>query len=218
MKIIIDNCIDPEWNVLKNNLGITSQKELRQAETDIAIVKIAEIINSDYFEPTIEYVKYINNFLFGDIYPFAGTFRNIPLIKHEKTLNGLSVDYSLPENIEKDLNEVLNIIQKTDFSSLNKEEQLDYISTVTSKIWQIHPFREGNTRTTLIFMRQMLKSYGLTFSKTLFQNYGNFKWMRDALVAAVFEAEDLNVKKNKTYINMVINDIIEDNLEKKRGK
>lgn len=218
MKQIIDNNIDPEWNILKNNLGITTSKELRQAETDIAIVKIAEFIQINYFEANIEYLKYINKYLFGDIYPFAGTFRDIPLIKHEQTLQGLSVEYSLPENIEKDLSIIFERIKNTNFYELNKEKQIDYIGDVISEIWQIHPFREGNTRTTLVFMRQMLKKYGLFFSPSLFQSYGNFHYMRDALVAASFEAEDLCVKKNKTYINKVISDIIEDNLERKRGR
>lgn len=217
-KEIIDEYIDPEWNILKNNLGITTNKELRQAETDIAIVKIAELINTNYFEPTIEYLKYINNYLFGDIYPFAGTFRTVPFFKHEPTLQLLSVEYSLPENIEKELILVFDRIKNTDFESLNINEQIDYIGDVISEIWKIHPFREGNTRTTLVFMRALLKSYGLTFSATLFQSYGNFHWMRDALIAAVFESEELNVRKNKTYINRVISDIIEDNLKMKRGR
>lgn len=218
MKKVIDPYIDSEWNVLKNKLGITTTKELRQAETDIAIVKMVEFMKHMNFEASVNYLKYINQYIFGDLYPFAGEIRTIELIKHEPTLQLLPMNYEKVENILSKLELVFEKIISTQYNDLSKKEQVDYISDVISEIWRIHPFREGNTRTTLIFMRALLQSYGLSFSPTQFQSYGNFHFMRNALIAATFEAEDLNVKRDKTYINLVISDIIEDNLAKKRGR
>lgn len=213
-KEIEDNDI---WDLMNNKLGIENREKLKQAESDIVIVRIAELLKTDYFIPTVEYYKSIHKYLFGDIYYFAGIFRPMQIYREENILARMSVNYSKPEGIESNLQSIFERIRNTNFNELNTDEKIDYISDVIRDIWQVHAFMEGNTRTTLVFMRALLKSYNITFSSSVFTKRSNFKYMRDALVAASFEAGDLGIKKNKTYINRVISDIIIDDLEKKRG-
>lgn len=212
-----DKYFDYGHGVLKNKLNIKDKEKLRQAESDIVITRIHEIFSNMYFEPSIEYYKNLHKFLFGDVYAFAGEFRDIEIFKEEKALAYLSVDYSKPENIESDLIRIFEIIKNTDFNSLSTEEKIDYITKTISSIWQVHPFREGNTRTVLVLLRTLLNSYNITFDVNMFKHSNNFQYMRDAFVAASFEAEDLGVQRNYSYVKRVINDIIIEDMEKKRG-
>lgn len=209
------NNVDPDYDyencILKNKLGILDKERLKQAESDIVITRIAEVFSNIHFEPTSNYFKELHKFLFKDVYDFAGNYRSIHIEKNERVLQGLSVDYTEPEKIDAEVEKVFEIIRTTDFRSLDSDEKVYYITDVLVSLWKAHPFREGNTRTCLVFLRTLLYSYGIDFSSSLFKHEGTYKYTRDALVAASFSAEDLGVKPNFTYINRLINDIIEKN-------
>lgn len=214
----IDSYYDYENCILKNKLGIIDKEELKQAESDIVIARIAEVFSNMHFKPTSEYFKELHKFMFGDVYDFAGKYRTIHVEKNERVLQGLSVDYSEPENIGTEVEKVFEIIRNTDFKSLDKDEKVYYVTDVLVSLWKVHPFREGNTRTCLVFLRTFLYSYGIDFSSKLFKNEGTYKYTRDALVAASFEAEDLNIKPIFHYIQKLISDIIVNSEEKERGR
>ncbi len=218
MKEIIDPYIDNRYYILRNKLGITDIDKLKVAESDIVITRIAEIFKTLYFEPSSEYLRELHKYLFGDVYDFAGEYRTIHVEKAERALAWLSVDYDEPEDISDNVEKVFEIIRSTDFYSLDKEERIDYVTNVLVDIWKTHPFREGNTRTALVFLRCFLKSYGIEFDTNLFKRQGTYKYTRDALVAASFEADDLDVKRNYTYIKRLIRDILEEDLENKKRK
>lgn len=194
---------------LINKLNIKDNELLKQAESDIVTVRIHEVIKGGYYEASEEYLKELHKYLFSDVYPFAGNYRDIQIYKEERVLARLSVDYSHPNDIENKIKKLLEYINNTNLNELNNEERINYITNVLTTLWQIHPFREGNTRTSLVYMRQLLKSYGLTFDEYFFKPKGNFEYTRDALVAACFESEDFDVKRNYTYIKRVIGDILD---------
>lgn len=212
-----DKYFDYGHGVLKNKLDIKDKEKLRQAESDIVVTRIHQIFSDMHFTPSVEYYKSLHKFLFGDVYEFAGEFRDIQIYKEEKALAYLSVDYSKPENIESDLIKIFESIKSCDFESLSVEDRIDFITLTVSSLWQVHPFREGNTRTVLVLLRTLLNSYNITFDINMFKHSNNFQYMRDAFVAASFEAEDLGVKRNYSYVKRVINDIIIEDMEKKRG-
>ncbi len=213
----IDRDYDYENCCLKNKLGITSSKVLDQAESDFAITRIQEILGSSAFFPRKEFLYGIHEFIFRDIYPFAGKPRTIQIFKNEKILQYLCVDFAAPQNINSELDTIFENLRNTDFESLSMEEQIDFTTKLISDIWKVHPFREGNTRTTLIFLRLFLRQYQITFSSERFKTGGNFKYMRDALVASAFEAEDMGVKRNYAYLKRVIGDIIKDSYNERRS-
>ena len=200
---------------LRNKLNIKDNEKLKQAESDIVTVRINEVIKEGYFEPTEDYIRELHKYLFSDVYEFAGCYRTIDIYKSERVLAGLSVEYASPDNIEYQIRCLIEFIKNTDFYSLNKEERVDYITEVIVSLWNTHPFREGNTRTTLVFMRELLKSYGIEFDKNFFKNNGTFEYARDALVAACFESKDFEVERNYVYIKRMISDIM-DTREKRK--
>lgn len=200
---------------LRNKLNIKDNEKLKQAESDIVTVRINEVIKEGYFEPTEDYIRELHKYLFSDVYEFAGCYRTIDIYKSERVLAGLSVEYASPDNIEYQIRCLIEFIKNTDFDSLNKEERVDYITEVIVSLWNTHPFREGNTRTTLVYMRELLKSYGIEFDKNFFKNNGTFEYARDALVAACFESKDFEVERNYVYIKRMISDIM-DTREKRK--
>lgn len=169
--------------VLKNKLGIKNNKDLRKAETDIVFSKLLTVdrdVDSSKFD--INYIKNIHKYLFQDVYEWAGNFRTVPSYKEESVLNGLSVDYAMPKDIEKEAKETLKKLNETDWKSMTLDEKsLEYTKQI-AKLWQVHPFKEGNTRTTMTFAFNFAEAHGFPMSKGLFLR--NCEFVRDSLVMA----------------------------------
>ena len=163
-----NNYIYPN-GTLRNKLNIRDNEKLKQAESDIVTVRINEVIKEGYFEPTEEYIRELHKYLFGDVYEFAGYYRTIDIYKSERVLAGLSVEYASPDNIEYQIRCLIEFIKNTDFYSLNKEERVDYITNVVVSLWNTHPFREGNTRTTALFIEKYLESLGYDVDNSIFK-------------------------------------------------
>ena len=216
-KKMIDPYIDNRHFILKNKLGITNAEKLKKTESDIVILKIAEVYaelpKTPKYNPSSDYLLELHKYLFEDVYGFAGEYRTIHIEKAERALAFLSVEYSEPEEISDKVENIFKTIRGTDFYSLNNEEKIDYVTNILVDLWKIHPFREGNTRTSLVFLKCFLKSYNIEFDTELFKKQGTYQYTRDALVAASFEAKDLNVKRDYRYIRGIVNEIMEESLE-----
>lgn len=168
--------------VLKNLLGITDDVELDQAEEDIAFMSMAshrEIIPE---KVTYEHLLAIHKHIFGDIYEWAGMLRTIPIVKGEKIFGGDTVRYSLPDDIEKDARTAIDEMNAIDWNSLSNHEKAEKMARLIAKVWQSHPFREGNTRTVITFMVHFAEVNGFPMDSTLFRE--NPKFTRDALAVA----------------------------------
>lgn len=199
-----------------NKLGIMDLGMLKQAEKDIVTTKIKMVFNKMPYIPSVLYLIDLHKFLFEDIYGFAGKIRINVIYKEEDVLLRDSVKYSMPEDILSDLEKVFNKIKTSDLESASREEFIDFTVNMLVDIWKIHPFREGNTRTSLVFLRTFLHHYGYDFDIDFFKHKGTFDYMRTSLVVASYEAEDLGVKRNYNYANKIIGDIISKSNYQKR--
>ncbi len=121
-------------------------------ECDLVSARIVELLEENKFELTVDYIKYIHKFLFQDVYDFAGEFRNINFSKPEKILNNDSVAYGDFKTVESSLEYDLSLEKNKNYKEMNIVEVIKSITDCSSSIWQIHPFREGNTRTTALFI------------------------------------------------------------------
>lgn len=149
-----------ENGTLKNKLGITEYKELNDAEKDIGFVKLIDIGESFKQKYDAEYIRNIHRHIFEDIFDWAGEFRIVPVYKTEIVIPGLSLEYSAPKNIEKDLNVVLEELNSTNWSGKNIDEITAQFTDQLARIWRVHPFRDGNTRTTLAFAENYSREHG----------------------------------------------------------
>lgn len=146
-----DPYIQPN-GTLKNKLGITKYEELKDAEKDIVFARLIDIdtvkIDSKY---NTDFLKRIHKHMFGDIFEWAGEFRTIPIYKTEVVIPGLSLEYSQPKNIEVDLNNALKELNNIRWDGKSVDEISEILTEKLAKLWRVHPFRDGNTRTTLAF-------------------------------------------------------------------
>lgn len=140
-----------EDGTLRNLLGITDYKELKKAETDIGYVKIinaGELAQNSF---NMDFLKRIHKHIFEDVFDWAGEFRTIPIYKREVVIPGVSLEYSMPENIERDLSEQMDILNSRNWENKNVGEITRTFTKDLARIWRVHPFRDGNTRTVLTF-------------------------------------------------------------------
>lgn len=102
------------------------------------------------------------------MYEWAGQYRKINIQKREKILAGKSVWYSDNEDIEKDLETAWKNINAVDWAKLSKEEFAKNVARLFPAIWQVHPFREGNTRTVVMLITFLLSITAITLTRSLY--------------------------------------------------
>ena len=150
-----------ENGTLRNLLNITDEKELKKAERDIGFAKLMDIGELSNEKCDVELLKKIHKHIFEDIFDWAGEFRTVPMIKIEEVIPMVSIDYAQPKNIKKDLESEVKKLEKENWKNKDLDEKIKTITKYASSIWKTHPFRDGNTRTTLAFTQILAKKQGI---------------------------------------------------------
>lgn len=171
-------------NVLKNKLGITDEAALDTAESMMIRTRMALLYNSGFSDFSPIGVCKLHKILFGDVYEWAGKYREINIQKRESILAGKSVWYSNWDNIDKDLNSAWDKINAVGWKSLTHEDFAKEIAHLFPLIWQVHPFREGNTRTTVMLIALFVEHYGYYFDYELMASSAGY--VRNAFVLSCF--------------------------------
>ena len=137
-------------DVLKNKLGITNLETLKEEENLIVRKKLAYL----YLKPIegnfdSKHLLKMHEFIFGDIYPFAGLYRTCSMQKSTMFCNAEEIQQTL-EDVLKEMNETFStdIYSTTDFAFKLGKYYYDLI--------YVHPFREGNGRTIRAFLRDFV--------------------------------------------------------------
>ena len=194
--------VEKELHKYYENRNLTKE-EINTKECDIVSTRIAELLEDGSFTFSPIYLKSIHKYLFdgvfeGDIKNYAGTFRDYNITKKEDILNGKTVIYGnykdLMEYLRYDFGEEENI----DYTKLSSEGQVKRISKFTSAIWQVHPFVEGNTRTTAVFIEKYLRTKGYEVNNDLFKE--NSLFFRNALVISNFSDINLGISPDFKYL------------------
>lgn len=193
---LYDDC-----KVLKNKLNIKDEEALDLAEADLSRANMMILYNSGFYDFSVKGICEIHKTLFEDVYDWAGKFRVINIQKGEKILAGKSVWYSDCDSIEKDLKNIFGKINKTDWKKLDKESFVKKIAEYFSSIWQVHPFREGNTRTVTMLLAFFVENKGYYFDHDLIANSAGY--FRDALVMA-----SLDKFSEYEHLEKILNDAI----------
>lgn len=176
----------------KNNIN---QSEL---ECDFVSLRIVELLEKDDFELSVSYLKNIHKYLFQDVYDFAGNFRKVNFSKPEKILNNDSVSYGDYNTLNESLEYDITIEKEKNYKDMSIVDVIKSITDFSSNIWQAHPFREGNTRTTAVFIEKYLISLGYNVDNTLFKDKSIY--FRNALVRSNYFNNDLSIKEDKRYL------------------
>ncbi len=169
-----------------------------ELECDLVSTRIVELLQEDNFELSINYLKYVHKYLFQDVYEFAGEFRKVDFSKHERILNNDSVAYGDHKLLEQSLDYDITIEKNKNYKEMNIVDVINNITDFSSRIWQIHPFREGNTRTTALFIEKYLVSLGYNVDNTLFKDKSVY--FRNALVRSNYFNNYLNIKEDNSFL------------------
>ena len=146
--------------VLKNKLGIKVEKTLDLVEAEQSRANMMLLYEQGMTDFSAAGLCAIHRFLFGDVYEWAGQYRIINIEKREELLAGRSVWYSSDENIPKDLDAAFEAIAEVQWDQLTREEFVKKLVPSFAKVWRVHPFREGNTRTVVMMMTLFVEHYG----------------------------------------------------------
>ncbi len=169
-----------------------------ELECDLVSTRIVELLQEDNFELSINYLKYVHKYLFQDVYEFAGEFRKVDFSKHERILNNDSVAYGDHKLLEQSLDYDITIEKNKNYKEMNIVDVINNITDFSSRIWQIHPFREGNTRTTALFIEKYLVSLGYNVDNNLFKDKSVY--FRNALVRSNYFNNYLNIKEDNSFL------------------
>ena len=198
-KIKLNITIKPtekKYYTLKEENNEVNQEE---QECDLVSTRIVELLQEDNFELSIDYLKYIHKYLFQDIYDFAGKFRKVDFSKHEKILNNDSIAYGDSKLLEQSLDYDISLEKNKDYKVMNMVDIINNITDFSSRIWQVHPFREGNTRTTALFIEKYLIFLGIKVDKNdMFKD--NSLYFRNALVRSNYFNNELNISKDDSFL------------------
>ena len=188
-------------NVLINLANIKEQEKLDNYETTLSRIAIVELLKKPIDIKSTKDIFEIHERLFKEIYSWAGKARTINIYKNEPVLNGLSVNYSDHTCINKDLNKIQKEIESFNWQSSSKKEMLAKIVRIISGIWQVHAFREGNTRTVCIFLYFFMKKHNLKLNVDFIGEHS--KYFRNALVLA-----SIGEYSEYDHLEMILSDAI----------
>jgi len=168
-------------DVLRNLGNIRDAGELRRAEGEVTRYTLAMVYAHEFTKFNTQTLCEIHRIIFDNLFDWAGEFRTIPLIKYEEVLGGDTVHYTHPKQIKKDLSDAAKEIAKLKKSE-PKNDLIFKLVRIAARIWQIHPFREGNTRTVISFIILLAAHLGIELDFTLIEKYAAY--VRNSLVWA----------------------------------
>ena len=142
-------------DVLVNKFDIHDNKKLEEIERKIVLAKLYELRqNRQIGNFDIPHFVGIHKFLFEDIYPFAGLFRNENIAKG-------NFSFAEWEYIEDELKKLLDQLKEENYlQNLDRNTFIKRLSYYMAELNVLHPFREGNGRTIREFIRQLAYKNG----------------------------------------------------------
>lgn len=189
----------------KNLSDTTIQKE---KECDLVSLRIAQLLEDKSFGFSPITLKNIHKFLFKDIYDFAGNYRDYNITKEEPILNGDTINYVNYTDIENYFDYDFKKEKDFDYSKLNNSELIAHIAKFTSSIWQVHPFGEGNTRTTAVFIEKYLNNMGFKVNNDMFKEYSVY--FRNSLVRSNYGNIPQSIYPTYVFLVMFFENLLQD--------
>ena len=174
-------------DVLINKKNIKDQNQLDKLEEDIIPLRMIALRKQGLIITSVFDIQKIHGFLFSSIFDWAGEFRKITMYKREPILNGYSVDYTPSDYIKKEMNDLEKRFLSINWEDLDNKQKINNVASIIQELWQIHCFREGNTRTVALFLYFLLKTIGVHINIDFLGK--NAKYFRNALVLASLYSE-----------------------------
>ena len=178
----------------------------RTEEADKVSSRIVEILSETAFSfSPNEYIS-IHRKLFPGIYKHAGKIRDYNITKKEWVLDGATVMYGSASELRATLE--YDFSQEKDFSykGLSMDEIIHHLAVFVSRLWQIHIFGEGNTRTTAVFFIKYLRTLGFSATNDIFAE--NAWYFRNALVRANYTNLQKGIHETTEYLEVFLRNLL----------
>lgn len=179
-------------------------------EADKVSTRITELLSEKSFSFTPNQLLSIHERLFKGVFykVKAGKVRDYNITKKEWVLNGDTVLYANADLINETLKYDFETEKNFDYSKLSKEDAVKHITRFVANMWQIHPFGEGNTRTTAVFTIKYLRSLGFNVNNEPFEKHSWY--FRNALVRANYTNMQKGIYMNTEYLEKFFRNILLD--------
>ena len=178
----------------------------RTEEADKVSVRIAQILseNSFVFSPA-QYIS-IHKRLFDGIYKHAGKIRDYNITKAEWVLDGDTVMYGGALDLRATLDYDFSVEKEFSYKGLSVDETIKHLAVFVSRLWQIHIFGEGNTRTTAVFFIKYLRTLGFDVTNDIFAE--NAWYFRNSLVRANYTNLKKDVHETTEFLELFLRNLL----------
>ena len=180
----------------------------RTEEADKVSLRITQILSEKAFSfnPN-EYIS-IHRKLFTGIYDHAGKIRDYNISKKEWVLDGATVIYGSASELRATLEYDFSEEKKFSYKGLNMDEIIHHLAIFVSRLWQIHIFGEGNTRTTAVFFIKYLRTLGFYVTNDIFAD--NAWYFRNALVRSNYNDVRKGVYETNEFLELFLRNLLLD--------
>jgi fido (protein-threonine AMPylation protein) len=178
----------------------------RTEEADKVSSRIAQLLSEPSFSFSPSYLISIHKHLFKGLYKFAGKIRDYDITKREWVLDGDTVMYGAAFDLDNALAYDFKQEESFDYSDPFSDVTIKHITFFVSRLWQIHPFGEGNTRTTAVFVIKYLRSLGYKADNDIFAD--NSWYFRNALVRSNYTNVQKGIRENSIYLERFFRNLL----------
>lgn len=180
----------------------------RTEEADKVSTRIAEILSEAAFSfSPNEYIS-IHRRLFQGIYKHAGKIRDYNITKKEWVLDGATVMYGSASELRATLEYDFSLEKSFSYKGLSMDDIIRHLAIFVSRLWQIHVFGEGNTRTTAVFFIKYLRTLGFSATNDIFAY--NAWYFRNALVRANYTNLQKGIHETTEYLEVFLRNLLLD--------
>ena len=148
----------------------------------------------------------IHHRLFEGVFDHAGKIRTYNITKKEWVLKGDTVIYASWNSIKDTLDYDFRTEKEFSYEGLSLNESIKHLVKFASDIWQIHPFAEGNTRATAVFIIKYMKTFGLKVDNDAFKKHSWY--FRNALVRANYNDLKNGIHATTKYLEMFFSNLL----------
>ncbi|MBQ7021239.1 MAG: Fic family protein [Phascolarctobacterium sp.] len=175
-------------------------------EADIVSARITQLLGEKTFQFSPAELMNIHRRLFDGVFKSAGKFRDYNITKNEWVLNGETVIYASWNSLQETLDYDFKTEKAFSYEGLSLVEAIKHLAKFTSDIWQIHPFGEGNTRATAVFIIKYMRTFGLKVDNEAFKKHSWF--FRNALVRANYNDLQKGIHATTKFLEMFFSNLL----------
>lgn len=180
--------------------------EDRTEEADKVSARIAALLSEKAFSFTPNEYLSIHRKLFDGIYSHAGHIRDYNITKKEWVLDGATVIYGSATELRETLDYDFSEEKRFSYRNLSMNEIIHHLAVFISRLWQIHIFEEGNTRTTAVFFIKYMRTLGFDVTNDIFAE--NAWYFRNSLVRANYNDLKNGIHETTEYLELFLRNLL----------